>query len=125
MGYYALIWFLVLDCADLPYEVPEGVEVYYQEPYDGLPLPKNHKIYYRCLQGRFPDGRTWRVGVCRKDGSGAFDIAPMEECTMEAIKVEAGEDKGKPKAQNKIKRKAQAGGKTLHRLYYNILIGTA
>ena len=54
---------------------------------------------------------TWHSGTCRKDGSGTFNIKPMEECTKEIIK-KGGEtaDEKDQSSEAKITRKAQAGG---------------
>ena len=102
--------YYILDCIEPPFSAADGVEVYYDSPYAGLPLPKLSKIYYRCLQGHFPDGKTWRVGVCKKDGSGKFSIAPQEDCTTEAVvKTEDGEER--VKVRSGVKREYQPGGR--------------
>ena len=99
--------FLSVDCTTAPFELPEGVEVYYDSPYEDVPVPKGCKIHYHCNEGRFPDGKTWRSGVCGKDGK--FNIEDLEECTMEAVKSS---DEAKPKKSSGAKRTAQAGGKS-------------
>jgi len=92
------------DCTEAPFELPEGVEVYYDEPYDDVPVPKGCKIFYHCTEGRFPDGKTWRVGACGKDGT--FNIKDLEPCSMD---VKASDDEAKPKKASGVKRKAQSG----------------
>ena len=83
------------------------MEVYYEDPHDDVPVPKGSKIHYHCSDGRFPDGKTWRSGVCGKDGK--FSNPHLEACTHETIK--SSDDEVKPKKGSGIKRKAQSGGK--------------
>ena len=93
------------------------MEVYYEDPYGDLPIPKNNRIFYKCKEGQFANGLTWHTGVCKKDGSGSFNIKPIEECTKELVKAQHGastgrDDDGKP-VKETIKRTYQPGGKTV------------
>ena len=104
----------ILDCAHLPFETPEGVDVYYDDPYDGLPIPKGSRIFYKCSQGVFTDGKTWHIGTCKKDGCGEFNIQPLLGCTTEPVKtsshggsVSSDEDGA---GKTVIKRSYQPGG---------------
>ena len=64
----------------------------------------------------FSDGKTWHTGVCKKDGSGKFNIKPLLECTTEPVKSahgggsDAEDEDGRP-VKATIKRVYQPGGK--------------
>ena len=98
-----------LDCTTLPFETPEGVEVYFDNGFTEPPVPKGSKIFYHCEEGHFPDGKTWHIGQCK---NGQFTITPLEDCTTEKVeKVDDDEKPSKAKKTPGIKRKPQKGGK--------------
>ena len=105
--YCKFIW--SLDCTKQPFQLPDGVDAFYDDSLTDLPVAAGSKVYYKCTNGKFSDGKSWVIGKCKKDGSGVIDVEPLSDCTTEHVKVDGGAPEKKEK--KKVSRKAQSGGR--------------
>merc|ERR1719402_658249 len=93
------------DCEKLPFDTPEGVEVFFDNGFTEPPVPRGSQIYYHCEEGHFPDGKTWHIGSCK---GGEFTISPLEECSTDKVEKPDADKPTKAKKSG-VKRSPQKG----------------